>query len=51
MLRDKEGSHHYTVKTAQRQAFMEVFMLHAVDGKVDRKALKALFERIGYFIS
>lgn len=52
MLKDKDaGSHKYTIKTAQRQAFMEVFQLHAVNGKVDKKSLKALFDRIGYFIS
>ena len=52
MLKDKEpGKHQYTIKTAQRQAFMEVFNLHAVEGRVDRKALKAIFERVGYLIS
>jgi len=30
---------------------MEVFNLHAVNGKVDKKALKAIFDRVGYFIS
>lgn len=52
MLKDKEpGTHKYTIKTAQRQAFMEVFNLHAVDGFVNRKALIAIFDRVGYFIS
>lgn len=44
MLKDKEpGTHKYTIKTAQRQAFMEVFNLHAINGKVDKKALKEIF--------
>lgn len=30
---------------------MEVFNLHAVNGRVDKKALKAIFERVAYFIS
>lgn len=30
---------------------MEVFNLHAVDGKVTRGSLKAIFDRVGYFIS
>jgi hypothetical protein len=52
MLRDKEPDiNKYTIKTSQRQAFMEVFNLHAVNGRVDRKGLKGIFERVGYFIS
>lgn len=52
MLKDKEpGKHQYTLKTTQRQAFMEVFNLHAEDGKVNRKALKEIFQRVGYIIS
>lgn len=52
MLRDKEGDKHkYTIKTSQRQAFMEVFNLHALEGKVNRQGLKAIFDRVGYFIS
>ena len=52
MLKDKEpGKHQYAIKTAQRQAFMEVFNLHAVDGRVSSHQLKAIFERVGYFIS
>ena len=30
---------------------MEVFHLHAVNGKVDKKGLKAIFDRVAYFIS
>lgn len=52
MLKDKEpGKHQYTIKTSQRQAFMEVFNLHAVEGKVDRKGLQAVFVRVDYLIS
>lgn len=52
MLKDKEpGTHKYSIKTGQRQAFMEIFNLHANNGKVDRKALKAIFQRVGYLIS
>ncbi len=37
MLKDKEkGSYKYTIKTAQRQAFLEVFNLHANQGRVNR---------------
>jgi hypothetical protein len=52
MLKDKEvGKHQYTVKASQRQAFMEVFNLHAYKGRVDRKGLSDIFERVGYLIS
>ena len=30
---------------------MEVFNLHAVNSKVDKKGLKAIFDRVAYFIS
>lgn len=30
---------------------MEVFNLHAVNARVDKKGLKEIFERVGYFIS
>ena len=52
MLKDKEpGKHQYTIKTAQRQAFLEVFNLHAKEGTVDKKGLKDIFDRVGYIIS
>lgn len=49
--KQKQGTHRYTLKSAQRQAFLEVFDLHAVDGRVGPVELKAMFGRVGYFIS
>jgi Ca2+-binding EF-hand superfamily protein len=51
MQKEKGKEHQFTLKTAQRQAFLEVFNLHAKDGRVGREELKAMFERVGYFIS
>jgi Ca2+-binding EF-hand superfamily protein len=51
MQKGKAKEHQFTLKTAQRQAFLEVFNLHAKDGRVGREELKAMFERVGYFIS
>lgn len=42
---------HYTLKTAQQQAFLEIFNLHAVDGKISKKDLNDIFYRIGFKIS
>lgn len=49
--REREREKGYTLKTAQRQAFLEIFNLHARDGKVGQSELKAMFDRVGYFIS
>jgi Ca2+-binding EF-hand superfamily protein len=46
-----QKQHQYTLKTAQRQAFLEVFNLHAKGGRVGKEELKAMFSRVGYFIS
>ncbi len=51
MQKEKPKQHQYTLKTAQRQAFLEVFNLHAKDGRITQTELKAMFERVGYFIS
>ena len=48
---EKQKEHQYTLKTAQRQAFLEVFNLHAKNGRIGKKELKAMFDRVGYFIS
>ena len=45
------GKERYQLKTAQRQAFLEVFNMHAKDGRVGPEELKAIFDRVGYFIS
>lgn len=47
---EKKGNQ-YTLKTAQRQAFLEVFNLHAKEGKINKKDLNDMFQRIGYYIS
>lgn len=51
MQKEKSRQHQYTLKTAQRQAFLEVFNLHAKDGRITQAELKAMFDRVGYFIS
>lgn len=45
------SANHYTLKTAQQQAFLEIFNLHAVDGKISKKDLDDIFYRIGFKIS
>lgn len=45
------NTNHYTLKTAQQQAFLEIFNLHAVDGKITKKDLDDIFYRIGFKIS
>lgn len=41
MIKETEkNKHQYTLKTAQRQAFLEVFSLHAKDGKINSKDLQ-----------
>lgn len=51
MQKEKSKQHQYTLKTAQRQAFLEVFNLHAKEGRIGKSDLKAMFDRVGYFIS
>lgn len=51
MQKEKTRQHQYTLKTAQRQAFLEIFNLHAKDGRITQTELKGMFDRVGYFIS
>lgn len=41
----------FTLQTAQQQAFLEVFNLHAKNGKINKKDLRDIFDRIGFNIS
>ena len=41
----------YSLKAAQQQAFLEVFNLHAKNGKIQKGDLWDIFDRIGYNIS
>lgn len=45
------NSSNIEIKTAQRQAFMEVFELVSTNKRINRDALKRLFEIINYRIT
>jgi Ca2+-binding EF-hand superfamily protein len=44
-------TYEYSLKAAQQQAFLEVFNLHAKNGKITKRGLMDIFDRIGYEIS
>lgn len=41
----------YSLKVAQQQAFLEVFNLHAKNGRITKNDLLAIFDRVGYSVS
>ena len=46
----KKGNE-YSLKAAQQQAFLEVFNLHAKNGKITKDDLLDIFDRVGYNVS
>ena len=51
MKKTETSQHQYTLKTAQQQAFLEIFNIHAQGGKINKKGLADIFDRIGFKIS
>lgn len=51
MKKEESGSHQYTLKTAQQQAFLEIFNIHAQGGKINKQGLADIFHRIGFKVT